>query len=144
MAKGVPEMDLVSPFPTDLAVSVQTVGDGHVGIDPLKFRTSLGTVELGASLVVRSDAGGVLFDAPTACVTIAPGAEGSSTEVTLASRTAEPVRGSLRSRSSVLRGVEFKSRLDRRYVERSVLTTRKDAEEQCRVYLEHCIQHCVL
>ena len=144
VAKGVPEMDPVSPFPTDLAVSVQTVGDGHVGIDPLKFRTSLGTVELGASLVVRSDAGDVLFDAPTACVTIAPGAEGSSTEVTLASRTAEPVRGSLRSRSSVLRGVEFKSRLDRRYVERSVLTTRKDAEEQCRVYLEHCIQHCVL
>ena len=136
--RGAPEVDAASPFPEDLPMPVGVTGDGHGGDRPT-FRTSLGAAELGASLVIRSDAGEVLFEAPTPCVTVAPGTDGNSTKVTLTSRTAELVRGTLRTKSSVLTNVAFKSKLDRRFVERFVFEAQRVAAERSRVYLEHCI-----
>ena len=136
--RGAPEVDAASPFPEDLPMPVGVTGDGHGGDRPT-FRTSLGAAELGASLVIRSDAGEVLFEAPTPCVTVAPGTDGNSTKVTLTSRTAELVRGTLRTNSSVLTNVAFESKLDRRFVERFVFEAQRVAAERSRVYLEHCI-----
>ena len=145
VSRGAPEVDADSPFPGDLPVPVQGPGggdgrDGRDGRDDApQFHTSQGTVELGVSFVLRSDAGNVLFEAPTPCVTMTPRANDNPTKVNLASTTVELVRGTLRSRSNVLSNVSFESKLDKRFVEHFVIEATRAATEQCRVYLEHCL-----
>ena len=95
------------------------------------------------------DSGIVVFEAPTPTVALVDGADGadgadgeagrSPRQVTLISDQVEVVRGTMRAKLTVLRGVTFEARLDRAFVENSLRVAKKAALESSREFLEHCI-----
>lgn len=152
VSSGTPDLDSTSPFATELGLPTpsRTITDksGGEDEDSLMFRTSLGKMELGKAIIVRDEAGSILFEAPTPTVTLTGDSSGeqpkterstSATMVTLAARTAQLARGTLRTKSSIIRDLAFDSKLDRRFVEHFIREARREAAEQCRIYLEHCI-----
>ena len=143
VSKGNHDVPSRSPFPAEAGdrKSKDTTGDPL----PLLFRTSAGTLELGtASVVVRDDDSGiVVFEAPTPTVALVDGEAGeagrSPRQATLISDQVEVVRGTVRDKLTVLRGVTFEARLDRAFVENSLRVAKKAALESSREFLEHCI-----
>ena len=146
VSKGNHDVPSRSPFPAEAGdrKSKDTTGDPP----PVLFRTSAGTLELGTtSIVVRDDDSGiVVFEAPTPTVALVDGADGADGEagrsprqVTLISDQVEVVRGTMRAKLTVLRGVTFEARLDRAFVENSLRVAKKAALESSREFLEHCI-----